>query len=81
LEDDIPSPIGKLVRQSSRDWVNRRVDHLMGRSSSTGLGAPHPKSLVDLIQVRCFSHTFLVPNSPSLLLPLASVENAQGFWT
>jgi pumilio RNA-binding family len=81
LEDDIPSPIGNLVRQSSSDWANRRVDHLMGRSSSTGLGAPHPKSLVDLIQVRCFSHTFLVPNSPSLLLPLASVENAQGFWT
>jgi hypothetical protein len=50
LEDDIPSPIGNLVRQSSSDWANRRVDHLMGRSSSTGLGAPHPKSLVDLIQ-------------------------------
>ncbi|CAN5976629.1 unnamed protein product, partial [Sphagnum jensenii] len=76
LEDDIPSPIGNLVRQSSRDWVNRRVDHLMGRSSSTGLGAPHPKSLVDLIQVRCFSHTFLVPNSPSLLLPLASLSRS-----
>jgi pumilio RNA-binding family len=50
LEDDIPSPIGNLVRQSSSNWDNRRVDHLMGLSSSTGLGAPHPKSLVDLIQ-------------------------------
>jgi hypothetical protein len=45
LEDDIPSPIGNLVRQSSSDWANRRVDHLMGLSSSTGLGAPTLKAL------------------------------------
>jgi pumilio RNA-binding family len=64
LDEDNSSPIGNLVRHTSSDWADRRVDHLMGLAS-TGLGA-RPKSLVDLIQVQQLFHAFATSNFLSL---------------
>jgi pumilio RNA-binding family len=64
LDEDNSSPIGNLVRQTSSDWADRRVDRLMGLAS-TGLGA-RPKSLVDLIQVQQLFHAFGISNFLSL---------------